>query len=57
MTRKPLISDPECLRLFDAGICGECFMLPRLPAIEEDEYSFIDWSLQRWHDRAYKHDA
>lgn len=21
--------------------------------IDDDEYSFIEWDLQRWHDRAY----
>ena len=25
----------------------------KTPEIEQDEYAFIQWNLERWHDRAY----
>lgn len=29
-------------------------VMPGDPTIALDEYAFIQWSLERWHDRAYR---
>lgn len=29
-------------------------VMPNDPAIAQDEYSFIQWALERWHDRAFE---
>lgn len=47
----PTMTEATCLcDEFDDG--EELWPIPK-PAIEQDEYAFIDWSLQRWHDRAF----
>lgn len=42
------------VELLDEDIDNQELPVTR-PAIELDEYSFIPWALERWHDRAFQH--
>jgi hypothetical protein len=44
-----MIVDPE----FDETRYDD--VLPDEPSITMDEWTFIQWCLERWHDRAFKH--
>jgi hypothetical protein len=37
------------------ALCGELDGRREPAGVELDEYWFVEWNLQRWHDRAYEH--